>query len=66
MTAPVRASALGAVITRYLMLKTALGRRYALERRVLEILAAFLDTTARSTADLTPETFAAWTQTLPH
>jgi len=66
MTAPVRVPAIGSVIIRYLTLKTALGRRYALERRILERLEAFLATTAGATADLTPETFAAWAQTLQH
>lgn len=64
MTAPACASAIAPVITRYLALKTALGRRYALERRILETLDGFLHTTAGSTADLTPETFTAWAQTL--
>jgi integrase/recombinase XerD len=66
MTAPVCASAIEPVITRYLTLKTALGRRYALERRILETLHVFLHTTAGSTGDLTPETFTAWAQTLHH
>ena len=53
------------VMTRYLALKTALGRRYAIERRVLETLEAFLQTTGPA-ADLSPETFTAWAQTLQH
>jgi integrase len=66
MMAPVCASAIAPVITRYLTLKTALGRCYALERRILETLDAFLHATAGSTSDLTPETFTAWAQTLHH
>jgi integrase/recombinase XerD len=61
MSAPGCTSAISAVITRYLGLKTALGRQYASERRVLETLAAFVQT-----EDLTPETFTAWAQTLHH
>jgi integrase/recombinase XerD len=64
MSAPAPASALDVVITRYLALKTALGRHYASERRVLETLAAFLQTVTGSTRDLTPATFTAWAQTL--
>src|SRR5262249_24970139 len=52
--------------TRYLALKTALGRRYALERRVLEILTAFLQQAPGRPADLTPETFTRWAQSLQH
>jgi integrase len=59
-------SVLGRVITRYVSLKTALGRRYAGERRTLEGLAVFLGEDGGSTADLTPERFARWTQTLQH
>jgi integrase/recombinase XerD len=65
MSAPGCASAIGAVVTRYLRLKIALGRRYANERRVLETLEAFLQSTG-PTADLTPDTFTTWTQTLHH
>jgi integrase len=57
---------LSAVITRYLALKTALGRRYALERRVFEMLTAFLQSLGDGPADLTPETFTTWAQTLQH
>jgi integrase len=64
MSAGARASAIRAVITRYLALKTALGRHYAIERRVLETLAVFLQTITGSTQDLTPATFTAWAQTL--
>ena len=65
MSAQARPSAIGPVITRYLALKTALGRRYAIERRVLETLETFLQTTGPA-AELTPETFEAWAQTLQH
>jgi integrase/recombinase XerD len=65
MSAPGRTSTISAVIARYLGLKLALGRRYANERRVLETLEAFLQSTGPA-ADLTPETFTAWAQTLGH
>jgi integrase len=65
MSARARPAAIGPVITRYLALKTALGRTYAIERRVLETLEAFLQNTGPA-ADLTPETFTAWAQTLHH
>jgi integrase/recombinase XerD len=64
MSAPTGGSALSGVITRYLALKTALGRRYALERRVLETLTEFLPTLPGSPTDLTPDTFTTWAQTL--
>ena len=66
MSAPECASALSAVIPRYLRLKLALGRRYAIEQRVLERLGAFVQTRTGSTRDLTPDTFTAWGQTLQH
>ena len=66
MSALARAAALRAVITRYLALKAALGRHYAIERRVLESLATFMATSTGSTPDLTPDTFSAWAQTLHH
>lgn len=64
MSAPAGGSALSVTITRYLALKTALGRRYALERRVFETLTAFLQTLTDSSGDLTSETFTRWAQTL--
>lgn len=64
MSASVRPSTIHSVITRYLALKSALGRKYAIERRVLETLEAFLRTTAKPVADLTGETFTAWARTL--
>lgn len=66
MNAPGCASAIRPVITRYLALKTALGRRYAIERRVFETLVAFLQALPASNRDLTPNTFTAWAQTLHH
>jgi len=59
-------SAMHPVITRYLALKAVLGRHYAIERRVLESLAAFMATRSGATPDLTPDTFSAWAQTLQH
>jgi integrase len=64
MNAPACAFALAAAIPRDLALKTALGRRYAIERRVLERLAAFVHSLPGSPRDLTLETFTAWAQTL--
>jgi len=57
---------LGEVMTRYLALKSALGRRYTLERRVLETLTAFLQQASGGPADLTPEMFTQWAQSLQH
>jgi integrase/recombinase XerD len=61
-----RPSRLGRVITCYVGLKTALGRRFAVERRVLQSLDAFLWAKGDRAADLTPESFSRWTQTLTH
>jgi integrase/recombinase XerD len=61
-----RPSRLGRVITCYVGLKTALGRRFAVERRVLQSLDAFLWANGDRAADLTPESFSRWTQTLTH
>jgi len=66
MSAPAGGFALDAVITRYLALKMALGRGYALERRVLETLTAFVQLPGTAARDLTPEVFTAWAQTLRH
>lgn len=66
MSAPACAAAIRAVITGYLALKAALGRHYAIERRVLESLATFVATRPGSPPDLRPETFRAWAQTLHH
>ena len=54
---PTFASALGPTATRYVALKRALGRRYDLERRVLQSVDSFLTTQG---SDLTAETFTDW------
>jgi integrase/recombinase XerD len=56
-------SALGPTITRYLALKRALGRRYAVEYNVLKSLDAFLTTEG---AALTAESFTRWCRTQEH
>jgi len=61
-----RPSRLGRVITRYVGLKTALGRRFDGERRVLQALDSFLRTDGGRAADLTPESLSRWTQTQTH
>jgi len=58
------ASPLAPVITRYLDLMTALGRSYAMERRVFALLDAFLVATHAS--ELTLEGFECWCQTQAH
>ena len=60
------ASTLGGVIEHYLALKEALGRRYAIERAVLQSLDAFLAGSHAERADLIAETFAGWCSTLQH
>lgn len=55
-------SILAPTITRYLALKQALGRRYALERRVFASFDSFLATDE----DLTADTFARWSQSQLH
>jgi integrase len=57
------ASVLGPTITRYLALKQALGRGYAVERVVFQRLDAFL---AAAASDLTPDTFAGWCHSFAH
>jgi integrase/recombinase XerD len=57
------ASALGPTLTRFLALKRALGRRYAVEQCVLESLDAFLTT---QDSDLTADTFVRWCRTREH
>lgn len=57
-------SPIAPVITRYLNLKTALGRRYTVERNFLRSLDAFL--VAVGAIDLTAETFDRWCQTQAH
>jgi integrase len=56
-------SRLGPFIARYLMLKRALGRRYANEGAALTHLDRFL---ARQTSDLTAETFVLWSTAIGH
>lgn len=56
---------LGPVIARFLSLKQALGRGYDGERRILAHLDGFLASTTPD-AELTPETFDAWCQSLVH
>lgn len=58
-------SSLGPTITAYLTLKTALGRRFAVESRVLAHLDRFLAERA-SGVPLTAESFAAWCLTFAH
>ncbi len=57
------ASILGPLIQRYLSLKKALGRQYVSERAVFRHLDGFL---GASNADLTPESYMAWSLTLRH
>jgi integrase len=56
-------SVLGPALTRYLALKRALGRRYDVERRVLESLDTFLTTQG---SDLTADTFVRWCRSEEH
>jgi len=56
-------SALGSTISQYLALKQALGRRYAVERKVLRYLDVFLVPLG---SDLDPETFARWCHSQEH
>ena len=56
-------SVLGPEIVRYLSLKRALGRRYAVEQDVFRHLDAFL---FAADCDLTPEKFANWCHTRAH
>jgi integrase/recombinase XerD len=63
-TPPEFASPLAPVITRYLSLKTALGRSYGTERQIFRVLDAFL--VADHAADLTPEVFERWCQSQAH
>ena len=57
-------SCLSSSIRRYLELKQALGRSFANERRVLELLDAFMART--SAADLTQAEFEHWCKTHTH
>jgi len=57
-------SAIGPVITRYVAFERALGHRYDTQAYLLSQLDRFL--TAYSAADLTAESFSAWTASLAH
>lgn len=63
-TPPEFTSALAPVILRYLDLMTALGRRFATERRVFHLLDVFL--VAEHAVELTLEVFERWCQTQAH
>jgi site-specific recombinase XerD len=63
-THPTFTSPLASVITRYLALKTALGRGYATERHLFRTFDAYL--VAVGAADLTPAVFGRWCQTQAH
>jgi integrase/recombinase XerD len=63
-TRPAFTSALAPVLTRYLALKTALGRGYATERQFFRSLDTFM--VADGATDLTPEVFDRWCQTQAH
>jgi integrase len=58
------ASPLAPVITRYLALKTALGRGYGTERQIFRVLDAFL--VADHATDLTSDVFERWCQSQAH
>lgn len=58
-------SKLGPIITRFVRLKQALGRRYVAEGGVLAHLDRFLAAQGRA-VDLTAETFALWCATITH
>ena len=53
-------SSVGLIISRYLILKQALGRQYIAEYAILKHLDLFLNTTH---SDLTSESFTAWCYT---
>lgn len=59
-------SCLAPVLARYLGLKEALGRKYAIESRVLAHMDRFLAAQPPAASDLTAETFAEWCATLAH
>ncbi len=61
-----RPSAMGSVISRYLALKRALGRRYRSEAYILRSLDVFLAGCNGDEQDLNPETFAQWCLSLEH
>ena len=59
-------SHLAPVFARYLALKQALGRKYAVERNVLAHLDRFLAAQPLAHSDLTAEAFTLWCATLTH
>lgn len=59
-------STLAPVISDYLALNEALGRRYENERRILKSLDGFLADQSDDASDLTNETFERWCSTLQH
>ncbi len=59
-------SAVGSVISRYLALKRALGRRYRSESYILRSLDTFLAGCTGDMQDLNPETFVRWCLSLEH
>ncbi|MFH1690874.1 MAG: tyrosine-type recombinase/integrase [Candidatus Eisenbacteria bacterium] len=59
-------SALGSAISDYLALKKSLGRRFAVETRVLAHLDRFLVEMAHEDATLSPDSFETWSLTLGH
>ena len=59
-------SHLAPILARYLALKEALGRKYAVERAVLAHLDDFLAAQRSGGSDLTAQTFAQWCATLSH
>ena len=59
-------SSLGTVIANYVALKQALGRKFAIEGRVLAGLDRFLVRRGSDGAPFTPEAFAAWCLTFAH
>jgi integrase/recombinase XerD len=59
-------SALAPAIVDYVSLKQALGRKFAVEIRVLASLDLYLEMHAPASSALTPELFASWCLTLDH
>lgn len=60
------ASKIGALMTSYVTLKQALGRRFGAEVDVLAHLDHFLVAQRHDASTLTPESFASWCLTLDH
>ncbi|MFH1571321.1 MAG: integrase, partial [Gemmatimonadota bacterium] len=59
-------SPIGPLLVRFLALKEALGRKYAVERETLAGLDRFLVTQRPAHSELTAGTFAQWCATLSH